>query len=55
MNVSDILILAAVVLALGAAVLSIRRRKKAGKGCCGGSCGSCSLCGLCGKKPEDPA
>ena len=51
MNVSDILILAAVVLALGAAVLSIRRRKKAGKGCCG----SCEGCNLCRTKPDKQA
>lgn len=55
MNVSDILILLAVAAAVVLAVFRIRARKKAGRGCCGGSCKSCGICSLCGKKPDDPA
>ena len=51
MNVSDILILLGVAFAVAAAVFSIRRRKKAGRGCCG-SCGGCSLCRTKPDKPE---
>ena len=40
MNIWDILILLAVAAAVIFAVIRIRRRKKAGRGCCG----SCSLC-----------
>ena len=47
MNISDILILLAVACAVAAAVLSIRRRKKAGKGTCG--CENCAERGLCRK------
>ena len=50
MNVSDILILLGVALAVAAAVFSIRRRKKTGRGCCG----SCEGCSLCRTKPDRP-
>ena len=49
MNISDILILLAVACAVAAAVLSIRRRKKAGKGTCGFGCVYCAERGLCRK------
>ncbi len=42
MNVYDILILLAVAGAAVFAALSVRRRKKAGKGCCG-NCEGCML------------
>ncbi len=45
MNIWDILILLAVAGAAALAVFRIRRRRKAGKGCCGSSCEGCDLCG----------
>ena len=42
MNVYDILILLTVAGAAAFAVLSVRRRKKTGKGCCG-NCEGCML------------
>ena len=39
-----VIVLAILALAAGAAIGSIYRRKKAGKGCCGGSCDRCCGC-----------
>lgn len=47
MNPIDYLILALMAGALLAAVLTIRRKKKRGTGCCGGGCGSFGLCDSC--------
>lgn len=38
------IVLAILALAAGAAIGSIYRRKKAGRGCCGGSCDRCCRC-----------
>ena len=54
MNLSDILILLAVAAAVVAAVLSIRRRGKTGKGCCGSSCESCLYGCPSRRQKEDP-
>ncbi len=43
MNAWDFLILALVAGAVLGSVLTLRRRKKAGRGCCG-DCGSCPGC-----------
>ena len=49
MNTADIVILLAVIAASTGAVLSIRRNRKAGKGCCG-DCTACHV--TCNKKAD---
>ena len=49
MSVADIVILLAVIAAIIGAILSIRRNRKAGKGCCG----DCARCHTnCDKKAD---
>ena len=47
MNLWDILILLVIAAAAVLALVRIRRRKTAGKGCCG----MCEGCSLCSRKP----
>lgn len=49
MNTGDLVILLAVLVAVIGAVFSIRRNRKAGKGCCG----NCTACHeICEKKAD---
>ena len=50
MNFWDVLILLAVAGAAILAFLRARKRKAAGKSCCG----NCGSCGLCRKSPDRP-
>jgi len=52
MNVFDILILLAVAAAAVFGLLRARKRKRAGKSCCGSGCGSCTLCRQKAEKPD---
>lgn len=52
MNLFDILILAVVAVAAALAVISIRRRKKTGKSCCG-TCEGCGLRDSCSSRGPD--
>ncbi len=51
MTPADVLLLVVVGAAIGVALVLSWRRKRSGKGCCGGNCGSCS-CGCSGEKKE---
>lgn len=51
---TDLLVLAAIALMVGAALLTIRRARKKGAVCIGCPSGSCSGCTGCGHGPEQP-
>ena len=44
---STVLVLLGVFLLAAAAIFALRRDKKQGKSCCGGSCGTCTACHRC--------
>lgn len=46
----SVLVLALLALAVGLAIRRLYRNRKAGKGCCGGSCAHCPGC--CGQRRE---
>ena len=46
-NLINIALILVIVLAVGLALRSMIREKKAGKSSCGGSCASCGACGGC--------
>ncbi len=52
-NLSTILVLAAVVLAVFFVIRGMIRERRSGACSCGGNCGSCGCCGSCGTRTGD--
>ena len=50
-NAANLLVCALLLLAIGLAIRTMVRDKRAGKASCGGSCGSCGACGRAGGCP----
>ena len=46
-NLINLVIVAVLIIAVGLAIRSMVRDRKAGKCSCGASCGSCGACGAC--------
>ena len=47
-NGINLVLIALIALAVGLAVRSMLRDRKAGRSACGGNCASCGACGSCG-------